>query len=183
ANTNTINLSWDDPYLKGGSSTSLINMPQYLATAPFRRTPRTVQFMFNIQREVMKDTVLELGYLGALGRRLQMYRAVNAAAPSPTGTQVSRVNFPELAVIYLVDSIGKSNYHAFSAKLQRRFSGGLTFLAGYTWSKSIDLGSGIRPPAGDTQEAQNDACIQCDRALSGFNAGQRFVTSTLYELP
>ena len=184
ANASTINLNWSDPYLNGGNtSQNLINMPQYLATDPHRLTPRTVQLIANIQREISKDTVLEIGYLGALGRRLEQYRAINAASPSPTGTQASRVNFPELAVIYLVDAVGKSDYDALSAKLQRRFSGGLTYLASYTWSKSIDTGSGIRTPAGDTQEAQNDACIQCDRALSAFNAAHRFVTSSLYELP
>jgi hypothetical protein len=184
ANASTINLNWSDPYLNGGNtSQNLINMPQYLATDPHRLTPRTVQLIANIQREISKDTVLEVGYVGALGRRLEQYRAINAASPSPTGTQVSRVNFPELAVIYLVDAVGKSDYDALSAKLQRRFSGGLTYLASYTWSKSIDTGSGIRTPAGDTQEAQNDACIQCDRALSAFNAAHRFVMSTLYELP
>ena len=63
---------------------------------------------------------------------LEQCRAINSAAPSPTGTQVSRVNFPELAVIYLVDAVGKSDYHALAAKLQRRFSGGLTYLASYS---------------------------------------------------
>ncbi len=182
ANASTINLNWNNPFLEP-PGTNFVADPEYLATDPHRRTPRTVQLMANIQREIGRNTVLEVGYLDALGRGLEQYRAINAASPSPTGTQVSRVNFPELAVIYLVDQVGLSDYDALSAKLTRRFSSGLTYLVSYTWSKSIDTGSGIRQPSGDTQEAQNDACIQCDRALSAFNAGQRFVTSSLYELP
>src|SRR5207245_313301 len=36
-----------------------------------------------------------------------------------------------------------AGYHALSAKLQQRFTRGLTYLVGYTWSKSIDSGSAI----------------------------------------
>lgn len=40
-------------------------------------------------------------------------------------------------------SIGRANYHAMQWTVRKRFSGGLQFDANYTWSKSIDWGSGI----------------------------------------
>src|SRR5206468_1739536 len=85
--------------------------------------------------------------------------------------------------VFQVGGFGKANYNSLAAKLQRRFSGGLTYLASYTWSKAIDTGSGIRQPPGDIHILQNEFCPKCDRGLSSFHTSHRFVTSVLYELP
>ena len=50
-------------------------------------------------------------------------------------------------------------------------------------AKSIDTGSAIRNHAADTLFAQNEFCVQCDRALSSYNVAHRVVSSVLYELP
>jgi hypothetical protein len=95
----------------------------------------------------------------------------------------SRAPWPEFGRVFQVSGFGKADYNALAAKLRRRFSSGLTYLVSYTWSKSIDTGSGIRVPPGDQQFTQNEFCVPCDRATSSFSADQRFVTSLLYELP
>ena len=56
----------------------------------------------------------------------------------------------------------------------------------WTWSRSIDDTSGIRPQSYDNNSGipQNSYCINpCERGLSAFNVSQRFVISTLYDLP
>src|SRR5207249_11276776 len=63
-----------------------------------------------------------------------------------------RSPYPELGRFQEVDGSGKANYNSFSAKLQRRFSKGLTYMFGYTWSKSIDYGSAIRVHDTDRSE-------------------------------
>jgi hypothetical protein len=154
-----------------------------LGNDPNRRTPYTIQYLFNVQRELMKDMVLEVGYLGSVARRLEQWHSFNPPIPSPTGSVNSREPWPEYGIVYQVSGFGKANYNSLSAKLQRRFSAGFTFLTSYTWSKSIDTGSGIRVPPGDVAFLQNEFCVPCDRAVSSFSADQRFVTSLLYELP
>ncbi len=176
------NLTWDAPF-SGLSQSVQVNTPSALANDPHRRTPYTIQYLFNIQRELTKDMVLEAGYLGSVARRLEQYRNFNSPDPSPFGSVSSRAPWPEFGRVFQVDGIGRANYNAFSAKLQRRFSAGLTYLTSYTWSKAIDTGSGIRMPPGDTLFLQNEFCQSCDRALSAFSAEHRFVTSLLYELP
>jgi hypothetical protein len=47
-----------------------------------------------------------------------------------------------------------SNYHAVSAKVTRRMSAGLTFMTGYTFSKSIDDSSSIRTLGSDQLKPQ-----------------------------
>src|SRR5439155_887859 len=79
-----------------------------------------------------------------VGRRLESLRVFNEAIPGATGSVASRSPYPELGRIQEVDGSGKANYNALSVKLQRRFAKGLTYLFGYTWSRSIDTGSAIR---------------------------------------
>lgn len=154
-----------------------------LANDPHRRTPYTLQYLFNVQRELMNNMVLEVGYLGSVARRLEQWHNFNSPDPSPIGSVQSRAPWPELGRVFQVSGFGKADYNALAAKLQRRFSSGLTYLLSYTWSKSIDTGSGIRVPPGDQQFTQNEFCVSCERATSSFSADQRFVTSILYELP
>ncbi|MEX2264932.1 MAG: carboxypeptidase-like regulatory domain-containing protein [Bryobacteraceae bacterium] len=175
-------LNWNQPFrdLTAGVQ---VNTPAVLGNQHQRRTPYAIQYLLNVQRELMTDTVIEIGYLGSVSRKLEQYRSFNYAEPAPTGSIASRVPYPEFGRVFLVDPVGLGNYNSFAAKFQRRFSGGLTYLASYTWSKSIDTLSAIRQHAGDALFAQDEFCIQCDRALSSYDARQRLVTSALYELP
>lgn len=176
------NLTWDQPFT-GISQSVQVNTPSVLANDPHRRTPYTIQYLLNAQRQLTSNMVIEVGYLGSVTRRLQQFHNFNVPDPSPVGSVQSRVPWPELGRVFQVSGFGKANYNAFSAKLQRRFSAGLTYLASYTWAKSMDTGSGIRVPPGDTLFLQNEWCQVCDYAPSSFSAKQRFVTSVLYELP
>ena len=176
------NLTWDAPF-SGLSQSVQVNTPSVLANDPHRRTPYTIQYLFNVQRELMNNMVLEVGYLGSVARRLEQWHNFNSPDPSPVGSVQSRAPWPELGRVFQVSGFGKADYNALAVKLQRRFSSGLTYLVSYTWSKSIDTGSGIRVPPGDQQFTQNEFCVSCDRATSSFSADQRFVTSLLYELP
>src|SRR3989442_13049228 len=83
----------------------------------------------------------------------------------------------------MVDSAANSNYRALSARLQQRFTRGLTYLVGYTWSKSIDSGSAIRNNTGDNQWPADSYNLHRERALSQFHEGRRLPTSFLYVLP
>ncbi len=176
------NLTWDAPF-SGLSQSVQVNTPSVLANDPRRRTPYTIQYLFNVQRQLMNGVVLEVGYLGSVARRLEQWHNFNAPDPSPTGSVQSRAPWPEFGRVFQVSGFGKADYNSLAAKLQRRFSAGLTYLVSYTWSKSIDTGSGIRVPPGDQQFTQNEWCVSCDRAVSSFSASHRFVTSLLYELP
>jgi hypothetical protein len=138
--------------------------------------------MLNIQRELDSHTVLEVGYLGSQGHHLEHFRAINEALPGDS-PNASRQPYPEFGRIQEVDGEANSHYNALTVKVTRRFAQGLTYLAGYTWSKSIDTGSGIRTLGADTLFPQNSYCGSCEKALSVFDTRNRFVTSLLYELP
>src|SRR5262249_42618681 len=84
--------------------------------------------------------------------------------------------------IQLLDSTVNSNYEALSTKLQQRLTKGLTYLVGFTWSKSIDDVSSVRENPGERRPV-NNYNLHLERGLSQFNTNRRLVASLLYELP
>jgi hypothetical protein len=126
--------------------------------------------------------MLELGYQGNAGHKLERFRTYNQAVlktgPTDARTIAQRRPWPA----FDRGSVN-SNYHAFSTKLQQRFSHGLTYLASFTWSKAIDNGSALRTNSGDRLWPTNSYDLAAERGLSQFHVGRRFVSSAIYELP
>ena len=83
---------------------------------------------------------------------------------------------------YLNDSI----YHALTAKVERRFSNGLSLLAAYSKSKLIDVGdnlNNVRPGGVTGTFVQDWSNLAAERSKSLYDVPQRLVLTTLYELP
>ena len=189
ANIATHNLTFEVPFSTATSPCGALAPPLACVPTPtlvntyyIRKTPYVEMYELNVQRQLGKNTSLEIGYLGTQGHHLPRYVYFNAAAPGP-GSQLSREAWPNFN--NTVENIGivDSNYNGLSAKLTRRMSSGFTFLLGYTYSKSIDDGSGLRTLGTDQIGAQNSYCIPCERGPSIFDQRQRLVASTLYQLP
>ncbi len=188
------NMTTDDPwrferqsFTCTGWSGNCVGQPFVLGNVVSRRTPYVGQWLLNIQRELTSHMVLEVGYLGNIGRKLERLRSTNEAFTktglNDTRTIAQRRIFPMYGIIQQVDGVVNANYHAFSAKLQQRFGNHLTLLAAYTWSKSIDDSSGIRSSSGEQSIAAYDWNLQPERGLSQFHTAHRFVSSLIYELP
>jgi hypothetical protein len=176
------NLTLDNPFLSQG--TVLVTAPLPLGQCYCNRLPYVLQYLFNIQRQLTNDSVLEIGYTGNEGHRLDHYYGANFPLPGPGNVQ-SRRPYPELANIFYLESGINSNYNALTAKLTERFSRGFTALVSYTFSKSIDNGSSVRARSGDpsSENQQNPYDMRAERAASVFNASQRLVVSLLWEAP
>ncbi|MBS1829193.1 MAG: TonB-dependent receptor [Acidobacteria bacterium] len=167
-----------------GLSGSVANIltPQAFSNKFDRRTPYTLQWMFNVQRELAPSLSFEAGYLGSVTRHLESYRGVSAAIPGP-GTVASRSPYPNWGLLVLVENGGRGNYNGLGTKLTKRYASGLTALVSYTWSKSIDTTSGIRTSDSDSLFSQDGRCMLCDRGLSAFDNRHRMVISGLYDVP
>src|SRR5205814_7839106 len=129
-------------------------------------------------RQLTGSTVLEVGYLGTQGHRLLTRVTYNADLANPTGTVQSRRPFPEFANIQSTSPIASSNYHSGTLKLTRRLSSGLSYMASYTFSKSMDNSSGIFPANGVApRQPSTGFCVQCEYGLSDQDTPHRFVGS------
>ncbi|MBI4474765.1 MAG: TonB-dependent receptor [Acidobacteria bacterium] len=132
-----------------------------------------------VQRQLPKNTVFEVTYVGNKGTRLVKTVDVNQAFPEagPTPPPVqSRRPIPNYGAVPVLQSSGSSIYHGLLGRLQRRLTSGLSFLASYTYGHAIDDSTG-------GNVAQDSRNLKADRGSSDFDARQRFVISYIYELP
>ena len=169
---------WDGP---------CIGRPFALANAFGRRTPYVWQWLFNIQRQLSESTLLEVGYQGNAGHKLERMwpfnQGVNRTGPADPTPLAARRPWPAYDIVQEVDGSVNSNYHALGLKAERRLTSGLTFLTGFTWSKAIDGGSAIRNGGGDRLFPANAYDLTRERGLSQFHTGRRLVAMFVYELP
>ena len=162
------------------------NFPQFLPPSAFAyqrnlRTPYVQQWNFSLQRELTRSSVAQVAYVGTKGTKLIDNRDINQPNASPQEPNLRPV--PQFADIDAYESRGSSNYNALQARFIQRFHAGLSALATYTWSKSIDDASGFFSSAGDPNFPQNSNNTQADRGLSNFDIRHRFTLAYCYDLP
>ena len=181
--------NWNVPFAGTGTNPCGIQPPLVCISNHYvlgndvnRTTPRMAQYVFNVQRELGRNTALEVGYLGSRSYDLERMYDLNEVTPGP-GLTASRRPYPEFTRIQSIGNHSEAKYNSLAVKLTRRLNNGFSALVGYTLSKSTDLGSGIRTLNGDALFPQNSNCFACEEGLSIFDVRHRVVSSILYELP
>ena len=105
--------------------------------------------------------------------------------PTVTRGQLLRP-FPQFtAVSFNQNDAGASTYHAFQARVEKRFARGLTLLASYTNSKLISDTDSLKAFVGNdfSPGNQDNNNLRLERAVAPQDVPQRLVVSYLYELP
>ncbi|MFB3827080.1 MAG: TonB-dependent receptor domain-containing protein [Bryobacteraceae bacterium] len=176
---------WSDPYPTGfnrptgsslGLSTLLGQTVQFFDRGNV--VPNSAQWNLNIQRQLPREMMFEIGYAGSRGFHFFETRQWNQLAPEylklgdALRQQVANPFYGKIAVGTLsqrtvaraqllrpfphFDGVGSQNaswasstYHALETKFEKRYASGLTLIASYTFSKLMDSG-GIGPFAGET---------------------------------
>lgn len=92
--------------------------------------------------------------------------------------------YTSLAYSRPLANMGDARYDALQMKIQKRFTRGLSLLAHYTWSKSMDIGgTGNGIAFTDPTPIQNIYNIRDEWSLSTADVPHRFVVNGVYELP
>ena len=138
-------------------------------------------FNFNVQRQLGRSRVFEIGYAGSKGTKLLAGRDINQ--PRASAAQQNPRPVQLFGDITELESRANSNYHSLQARFQQRLHAGLSILAAYTYSKSIDDASGFFASAGDPNFPQDSNYLRAERGLSNFDARQRLSFSYSYDLP
>jgi hypothetical protein len=201
-----------DPYGGTNPFNGSFAQPMTLLTlSPNLRLPYAQDWNLNIQRSFANDWLLEIGYVGTKGTKLPRFIEGNPAVfvPGETGgvpnSTENNVNNRRLysgcnlsptsppcnfASVGLIAGIADSSYNALQASLQKRFSHGLSFLASYTYSKTLDdvssfniTGSASQSVAGENDLAQDPFNLPAEYGRSMFDARNRFVISYEWRMP
>jgi hypothetical protein len=158
------------------------------SVAPFLAAGYLQQWSLNIEHELAPNLGIEVGYMGSKGTHLDQRRYLNQAfldanpnSPTPIA---SRTPFPAFSpVLNYYDHTGVSDYQALIARIERKFSRGFTFLASYTFSKSIDNSSYAGNIGSQPADPQNTYNLKAEKGLSLYDVPQRFVVSYIWEMP
>jgi hypothetical protein len=146
--------------------------------------PMAQEYNLDIQRQLPGGILFEAGYYGNKFDHMTWQTDGNPATPGPGNVNSNRrylsVLVPGQSAITLADVLrvsedGYSRYNALQAKVEKRYTNGLTFIGSYSWSKTMGLG--------DTSGVQNALDWDADRAVSSQDMTQHFVGSAVYALP
>jgi hypothetical protein len=153
---------------------------------PKQVAPISYQYNLNVQREVVAGLLVEVGYLSNISHHLTANDlSLDQVAPQlmGPGNAQSRRPFPQFSnVTWINPSIGNSTYHGGFVRAEKRFSGGVSLLAHYTFSKFIDDVESANEYGitGSYMDAYNR---RLDKGLSGSDVPHHLVVTLLYELP
>ncbi len=141
---------------------------------------------FDIEKQFSESLLAEIAYAGSRGIHLFYCFNPNEVQPGP-GSQASRRLIPELSNMSGINECearNMSNYHGMQAKLTKRLTKGVQFLASYTWSRALDYGGSSANGGGQVGGPQTVTNIKLTGyGPSGFNISHRFVGSWVWELP
>ncbi|RSL17334.1 carboxypeptidase family protein [Edaphobacter aggregans] len=140
-------------------------------------------FNLNTQYQLGRNSIFQVSYVGALGRRLFNLIDINQAAPNSTGsTQQSTrpyfSKFPSFAAINQYESKAGSNFHSLQGMIRTSSFHGLTAQAAYTYGHSLDNVSGTRGFA-----PQNSLNLGGEYGNADFDTRHTFNAYAVYEVP
>ncbi len=171
--------------------------PSIFRADPKFVTPYSRQVNVGVERLLSQDLTLRADYLFTRGLHLPRTRNINLLSPvmltaanaavlgisNPTAQQFGRPVFgsgridPRFDAIYQIEDSANSTYNGLTLALNKRLSNEFELLASYTLSKTTDDASDF------DEQPQNPFDLRAERALSRQHVRQRFVVSSLFDLP
>ncbi|HMH15713.1 MAG TPA: TonB-dependent receptor [Edaphobacter sp.] len=127
----------------------------------------------DIQRTLPMGIVTNIGYNGARGNELDMWRAPNRTATGLLNPGAQAFNFE--------DSLGYSRFNGLSVNVRKRLQKGVSLQATYLYGHTIDNASSI----GGAQPipAQNDLDLAAEEGNSVFDVRHKVTGNWVLELP
>lgn len=145
---------------------------------PFQRTTYSMQWTLDYQRELTKDLVATVGYVGNRGVKLLALHWLNDIDITTGRRPVSNI-----ARISYQEHSGMSTYHGLQTSLKKRFSSGVTFNVHYTYGKGIQQGGVDNMTAANVQGVQDHANIRASRSRFIADINHNFVADYSWDVP
>jgi hypothetical protein len=159
------------------------------------------QWSFSLEKQLGKETTVEVGYLGAGGFHLQRSHLINNAQPGP-GLIQPRRPFPKISfvnnsvfpaavagtmtsstfpvtTVNLLENTSQSWYDAGYVNVRRRYAHGLSFLANYTFAKALENAPDFRSPMFEAATPQNNDDLNAEKG-PGCDIRHRAAVSAVY---
>ncbi|MBI2685756.1 MAG: carboxypeptidase regulatory-like domain-containing protein [Acidobacteria bacterium] len=151
-------------------------------------TPYTQNWSLTVDRELVNNLLLRVGYVGTKATHLKTEYDQNAPIYNPNLTLAqNRANIDGRRPVKDFQTISRwmhghnSVYHSLQISLDKRYSKGVTISTSYTWAKNLDYSSvnGF----GGSRGINNPFNFFFSRGPSDLSRDHRFVNSFLWDLP
>jgi hypothetical protein len=173
------------------------------------RTPTVEEWNFSVQQQLDRNTALRVAYVGSHGyhgllnidpNTVPAQICASSGGCTAGGTGTARATVPQgaeyipvtpnrpnpyLSAGFFWMTEGNSSYNALQVDLTRRLTRGLQFRANYTWSKNLDMNSGLTGAQAQNQAQMimNRNDLPRDWGPSALNITSQSSLSATYELP
>ena len=168
-----------------GGALGALPVRDLISTPPDFQTPMIQQWSLGVQREVLRNLVAELSYVGTKGDHL--IRPVDINYPSPADVnQVGLANantvrpFRGYRRIQSRETSAKSRYHGLLSSVSYRFATGVSLTASYTFSKTLTDATNDRDAVDLPQDPRN---LRAEYAEARTSRPHIFAASYVYEIP
>jgi hypothetical protein len=172
--------------------------------SPRLRTPYIYNYNLNIQQQLARNTVLQVGYVGSIGRKLFFFRDINqpthaeitaadlacncinsGSVPRPfdTAAPLSPLAPNQPFFVNEVETGANSNYNSLQVSLTQRSWHRFNNQIAYTWSHSIDTASDGQDYVPNASQPNDSTNPGGNKGPSNFDVRNRFVMSSVYDVP
>ena len=173
-------------------------------------TPTIQEWSLTVERQITRDLMLLVGYVGSESYHTNITMDSNTAAPqvcanaagclsggliAPTLRQIvpqgttymppgGRPN-PFVSNSTSWWNLGTANYNALNVSLQKRATRGLSFKLNYTYSKVLDLNSAVLAPGGENEppDVFSPYNLPLNRGPASYSLEHQFNGNFSYQLP
>ena len=170
---------------------------------PNAKTPTVQEWNFSVEQQLDRSTSLRIAYVGSFGYHgfvsvdpnsipAQICSTANGClsgnvpqggeyVPTPGGARPN----PNLSAGFFWYTEGNTSYNALQIDVSRRFNHGFQFRGNYTWSKNLDINSGLTIAQANNQPqmVMNRNDLHRDWGPSALNITNQSSISGSYELP
>ncbi|MBI2821080.1 MAG: TonB-dependent receptor [Acidobacteria bacterium] len=162
----------------------------FLFPFDYARNPHIIQWNLNVQREILSQTAITVGYAGSRGLNLMHQASLNTAKANavngryvfPADARLVNPNFT--LALSSTEAATNSWYHSLQVGLQRRFQAGWQLQLSYTHSRTMDQSSQTDP----TFDNQGGGVAyywdpMMRRSLAAFHVSDTFSSGWVWLLP
>jgi len=158
---------------------------------PDTRDGYVQNWTLTVQREIFKNTVIDIGYVGNKSTNLITIADYNQARPLAAGETLatspllSRRPYRAFGPITVTWPHAFANYNALQARIEHRGAGGLYLLNSFVYGKAIDnSGQSLESQGANAHPSpQNFYNMAAEKAVSDFDQTFNNATSVVYDLP
>ncbi|MCU0229093.1 MAG: TonB-dependent receptor, partial [Bryobacterales bacterium] len=148
------------------------------------QSTRVMQWSGGIQREVFKDFLVDVSYVGTRTTGLLANINLNQSFPGAGGQQPRRPYFgvnPGLVDLGYRTNYGGAKYHALQVRVERRLTAGISASLAYTYSKYMANAGHVN--GGGNGPPQDARCTACEWGNMPEDRRQILVFNHVWELP